>query len=204
MDWSWANKPPSGGSSNGIQPLRVKTEDDGSECLSAANSITAVDPGGSTGICTVWYSAKKLADPGTPLLHSLFAWQAAGLHGGENEQTLEVLRWFANRSAGPDLSDIVIEDFILGSAIKDRELLSPVRIGHKIDYQLWRGLKVASGHRLSFEPYWQLANDAKRVMTDQRLQLMSMYTPGPDHARDATRHAILWLRKHRADLLKGA
>ena len=104
MDWSWANKPPSGGSSNGIQTLRV--DEDDVACLTTANSITAVDPGGSTGICTVWYSAKKLADPGTPLLHSLYAWQADGLHGGENEQTLAVLRWFANRSAGPDLSDL--------------------------------------------------------------------------------------------------
>lgn len=202
MDWSWAIKPPSGGSSNGIQRMRAEEDDGG--CLATASSITAVDPGGSTGICTVWYSLKMLADPHTPLQQSLFAWQSAGLHGGENEQTLEVLRWLANRSAGPDLSDIVIEDFILGSAIKDRELLSPVRIGHKIDYQLWRGVRVASGHRVSFEPYWQLANDAKRVMTDQRLKIMSMYTPGPDHARDATRHAILWLRKHRADLLREA
>jgi len=180
----------------------MRADDD--EDISESNSITAVDPGGCTGICTVWYSLERLSNPNIPLQQSLLAWQAASLHGGENEQTLAILRWFANRSAGPNLSDIVIEDFILQSSLKDRELLSPVRIGHKVDYQLWRGLKVASGHRLSFEPYWQSANDAKRVMTDQRLKIMSMYTPGPDHARDATRHAILWLRKHRADLLKAA
>lgn len=131
------------------------------------------------------------------------AWEAACLHGGENDQTLQVLRWFANRSFGPD-SDMVIEDFILQTSIKGRELLSPVRIGHKIDYQLWRGLKVASGERMQFEPYWQSASDAKSVMTDERLRLMAMYTPGPDHARDATRHANMWLRKHRVDLLKAA
>lgn len=200
MDWSWATNEPSGGSSNGIQRLRAEEEDE----LYPFSSITAVDPGGSTGICTVWYSAHNLADPKVPMQKCLMAWQAACLNGGENEQTLEVLRWFANRSFGQDRADMVIEDFILRSAIKGRELLSPVRIGHKLDYQLWRGLKLASGERCKFEPYWQSPGDAKSVMTDERLKLMAMYTPGPDHARDATRHALMWLRKHRADLLKAA
>jgi hypothetical protein len=150
----------------------------------------------------VWYWAGGLADPKVHLQKCLMAWQAACLYGGENEQTLEILRWFANRSFSEDTADMVIEDFILRTAIKGRELLSPVRIGHKVDYQLWRGLKVASGERVAFEPYWQSPGDAKSVMTDERLKLMAMYTPGPDHARDATRHAIMWLRKHRVDLLK--
>lgn len=200
MDWSWATKEPSGGSSNGIQRLRAEEDDD----LTPFSSITAVDPGGSTGICTVWYWAAGLAQKNVPLQKCLLAWQAECLHGSENEQTLAILRWFANRSFGQDKADMVIEDFILRSAIKGRELLSPVRIGHKIDYQLWRGLKVASGERLQFEPYWQSPGDAKSVMTDERLKIMAMYTPGPDHARDATRHAIMWLRKHRVDLLKAA
>jgi len=200
VDWSWAASAPSAGSSNGIQRLRAEEDDD----LTPFSSITAVDPGGSTGICTVWYWAEGLASPSVPMQKCLLAWQSACLRGGENEQTLEILRWFANRSFGQDRADMVIEDFILRSAIKGRELLSPVRIGHKVDYQLWRGLKVASGERLRFEPYWQSPGDAKSVMTDERLKLMAMYTPGPDHARDATRHALMWLRKHRVDLLKAA
>lgn len=200
MDLSWATSDPSGGSSNGIQRLRASEDDD----LSAFSSITAVDPGGSTGICTIWYWPIGLGKREVPLQRCMLAWEAACLNGSENEQTLAILRWFANRSFGPNRADMVIEDFILRSAIKGRELLSPVRIGHKIDYQLWRGLKVASGEKAQFEPYWQSPGDAKSVMTDQRLKLMSMYTPGPDHARDATRHAVMWLRKHRVDLLKAA
>ncbi|QKY79519.1 RuvC-like resolvase [Streptomyces phage ShakeNBake] len=200
MDWAWATREPSGGSSNGIQRLRAEEDDD----LHPFSSITAVDPGGSTGICTIWYWEQGLAQKTIPLQKCLLAWQADCLNGTENEQTLAILRWFANRSFSPERSDMVIEDFILRSAIKGRELLSPVRIGHKVDYQLWRGLKLASGERAQFEPYWQSPGDAKSVMTDERLKLMAMYTPGPDHARDATRHAIMWLRKHRVDLLKAA
>jgi hypothetical protein len=197
VNLTWATSEPSAGSSNGIQRLCAEEDED----IMEFSSITAVDPGGSTGICTVWYDAVALADREVPMQHCLLAWEAACLNGRENEQTLQVLKWFAGRSSGPDTADMVIEDFILRTAIKGRELLSPVRIGHKIDYQLWRGLKLVDGKRAQFEPYWQSPGDAKSVMTDQRLKLMSMYTPGPDHARDATRHAIMWLRKHRVDLL---
>lgn len=200
MNWSWAFKEPSAGSSNGIQRLSADEDED----ITQYSSITAVDPGGSTGICTIWYCAEELGDSSIPLQQSLLAWESACLYGRENEQTLQILKWFASRSTGADTADMVIEDFVLRTAIKGRELLSPVRIGHKIDYQLWRGLKVASGKRVQFEPYWQSPSDAKSVMTDQRLKIMSMYTPGPDHARDATRHAVMWLRKHRIDLLKAA
>lgn len=197
MKWDLSEIAPSGGSSNGIQQLRIEEDED----LTAFATITAVDPGGTTGICTVWYWPEGLADPKTPLQHCMMAWQADGLRGSENEQSAAVISWVAERSI--EESDVVIEDFILRSAIKGRELLSPVRIGHKIDYHLWRGFKDATGKRRSMDPYWQSANDAKNVLTDSRLQSLAMYTPGPDHARDATRHALLWLRKHRADMLKG-
>lgn len=44
----------------------------------------------------------------------------------------------------------------------------------------------------------QSPNDAKNVINDGRLRIWNMYTPGPDHARDATRHVLLWLRKMKA------
>lgn len=164
-------------------------------------SINAIDPGGTTGISTIWYWPAALINPKVPIQRCMMAWEAACLFGNENEQALESLKWIANRTNDDDLN-VVIEDFILQSAIKGRELLSPVRIGHKIDYQLWRGIKVATGKKLQAKPYWQSANDAKSVVTDVRLQEAAMYTPGPDHARDATRHGVLWLRRMRAELLK--
>lgn len=196
MNWKLSEIAPSSGSSNGIQQLRIEDDED----ITAFATITAVDPGGSTGICTVWYWPEGLESGTIPLQHCLMGWQAACLRGSENEQAHQTMRWISERSI--EESDVVIEDFILRSAIKGRELLSPVRIGHKIDYNLWRGFKDATGVRRTLEPYWQSANDAKNVVTDARLQSMTMYTPGPDHARDATRHAILWLRKHRADMMK--
>lgn len=198
MNWDWASMAPAAGSSKGIQRLTATEDED----LTSFSSITAIDPGGSTGICTVWYWPGGLGSAGVPMQKCLLAWEAACLYGSENEQTLQVLKWIAERSQDADSADLVIEDFILRSAIKGRELLSPVRLTAALTYQLWRGIKIANGKKTSFEPWLQSSNDAKNVMTDNRLKLMAMYTPGPDHARDATRHALMWLRKHRVDLLK--
>ena len=81
MNWSWADSEPSAGSSNGIQRLTAEEDED----ITEFSSITAVDPGGSTGICTVWYCAGDLADPAVPLQQSLLAWESACLYGRENE-----------------------------------------------------------------------------------------------------------------------
>lgn len=195
MDWDFATMQPSRGSSNGIQRLRAEEDDE----IQPFDAITAIDPGGSTGICTIWYWKGGLLSPSVPLQKCMMAWQADCLYGTENEQTLAALRWISERATAG--MDVTIEDFILQSAIKGRELLSPVRIGHKLDYQLWRGIRTAAGDKRTFIPTWQSANDAKNVVNDNRLKQYAMYTPGPDHARDATRHAILWLRRERMKVI---
>jgi hypothetical protein len=197
VDWEWAESPPGRGSSNGIQRLRI--EEDQPESLKEFDAVTAIDPGGVTGICTLWYWKEGLLSPSVPVQRCMMAWEASCLYGEENEQTLAALRWISERTTAG--MDTTIEDFILQSAIKGRELLSPVRIGHKLDYQFWRGIRVAAGDKRVFKPTWQSANDAKNVVNDNRLKQYAMYTPGPDHARDATRHAILWLRRQRMKII---
>lgn len=39
----------------------------------------------------------------------------------------------------------------------------------------------------------QTPSDALSFMTDAKLKRLGLYTPGPDHARDATRHLVLYL-----------
>lgn len=195
MDWEFSDTPPGKGSSNGIQRLRL--DEDGE--LKLYDAVTTIDPGGVTGICTVWYWREGLLSPSIPVQKCMMAWEASCLYGEENEQTLAALRWISERSLVG--MDVAIEDFILQSAIKGRELLSPVRIGHKLDYQLWRGIRCADETKRTFKPTWQSANDAKNVVNDARLKQYAMYTPGPDHARDATRHAILWLRRRRMAII---
>lgn len=88
----------------------------------------------------------------------------------------------------PGISDVVVEDFILRQRTMDRSLLSPVRVTAGLMQDLYR----------STWPYCvslQSASDAKSTVTDARLKAWGLYVPGNEHARDATRHLILALRR---------
>src|SRR5206468_12988114 len=83
---------------------------------------------------------------------------------------------------------VVIEDFALRTMRMDRELLSPVRVTSALGYNIWMNGR---------DYHVQTPADAKRVCTDDRLKAWGMYDPVGNlkHARDADRHAILFLRK---------
>lgn len=51
---------------------------------------------------------------------------------------------------------------------------------------------------------FQTAGLAKGFVSDQKLKVMKWYTPGMQHARDATRHLVYYLvnKQHRHDLVE--
>lgn len=90
---------------------------------------------------------------------------------------------------------VLIEDFILdySRAKKDRSSLSPVRVTARLEQELWQRNRIA--HR-------QTPSLAKVTMSDERLRELGLYqrTGGLEHARDADRHAITFLRRAQLDL----
>lgn len=91
---------------------------------------------------------------------------------------------------GPDA--VVIEDFILDTrrASGKRSLLSPVRITAMLEYELSGRMPITK----------QSASDAKSVITDRRLKRWGYWTPASTHARDATRHGLLFLRRSKTSM----
>ena len=89
----------------------------------------------------------------------------------------------------PDAA-IVVEDFIVdfGQLKKNRESLSPVRITAKLEQAMW-----ADGRRI----FLQDRSNTKTTMSDQRLKDIGLYERkgGLNHARDADRHAMYFLRR---------
>lgn len=88
-----------------------------------------------------------------------------------------------------DIFVYAIEHFQLRMMSMDSNLLAPVRVEERFLDRLWtRGVTTPI--------FQQSPSDAKRVVTDDRLKDWGMYdrNSGP-HARDADRHAILFLRK---------
>lgn len=156
-----------------------------------------VDPGGATGWSVVWFDDDVVFDRQKSIVRAAVAWRAGVFLGPENGHIDALLGLLRNADVGGDGLCIGVEDFVLGSALSDRSLLAPVRVTAKLEYALYRGVREADGKVRRRTLPTQSPVDAKRTITDARLKMWDMYLPGPDHPRDATRHALLWLRRLR-------
>lgn len=154
--------------------------------------IIAIDPGGTTGWSLIVIKRELLGQnvfkqPMEMILRTKLQWD----HGQvdcrlQEDAAVCKLRRLINDWPS---AAVVIEDFILRPARKEssRELLSPVRITAKIEHHLWlHGRNV----------FLQQPAMGKR-MTDERLKQLGVYTAvgGLQHARDADRHAIMFIRR---------
>lgn len=85
---------------------------------------------------------------------------------------------------------VVIEDFLLRKKSMDRELLSPVRLTAALEYAVEEQAMQMTLHR-------QQPSEAKTGADDERLKRWNLYkrAGGQQHARDADRHAIIFLKK---------
>lgn len=168
-------------------------------------TVIAIDPGGTTGWSLISVHPGSLVESDAAVLDNISVHQHGQVDCGSRRGNL-------GTSLHPDISTdgefsgvydlfkliegwpcaaVVIEDFHLRQFRKDRDLLSPVRITAALEYLIWREGRDA---------HFQTPADAKRVCTDDRLKRWQMYDPVGSmvHARDADRHAILFLRKCKA------
>lgn len=169
-------------------------------------TVIAIDPGGTTGWSLISVHPESLTTADADWRDNIFDHEhgevdcgshrgnlGTSLHSGiSTDGEFSGVYDLAKFIHGWPCAAVVIEDFVLGQFRKDRDLLSPVRITAALGYAIWR----TSGR----EYFTQTPADAKRICTDDRLKEWKMYDPygGLRHARDADRHAILFLRKAKA------
>lgn len=152
-------------------------------------TVLAFDPGGTTGWSLLTVPAKMLVSREcslTKLFESRLDWKHGQICGPEPVQTTEMLRLCRlNRRAC-----ILVEDFTLRMFNQDKEILSPVRLTAMLDYALHSRYDTRTTFR-------QQPSEAMDVVTDAYLKQLGLYERkgGMGHARDADRHAVLWLRK---------
>lgn len=148
-------------------------------------TLVAFDPGGTTGYSVMTVHPLALVDPAVAILHNVLHWGHGQIVGDENTQSAEMLGIV---DAWPGCC-VLIEDFILRVSSGDREVLSPVRITAKVEFGLFLAGTVPH--------FRQMPSEAKNVATDDRLKSWGFYQRegGQQHARDADRHALTWLRK---------
>lgn len=156
-------------------------------------TVIGLDPGGTTGWSVMCVHPLSLVDNALSVLDNITYWQQGEFTGTEwsHVQEIETLVDVWQNAS------IVIEDFILQQFNQSRDLLSPVRLTAAIEYELWKD------SRHSFR---QTPAAAKTTCTDERLRQWGYYKSagGEGHARDATRHALLFLRRAKDTTIRGA
>lgn len=141
--------------------------------------IGGIDPGTLTGAAQIWVSQKT----GKVLAHieTILAYD-------EIQQVHDLVSWLLEMDGlaqNDPPAELSIEDFKVNQVNGDEEFLSPVRVGRRLE-----GALLYQDGLLADRIRWQMPA-RKAEFTDDRLRALGMYTPGPDHRRDATRHALI-------------
>jgi hypothetical protein len=173
--------------------------------------VIAIDPGGTTGWCLMEVEPRSLLPEGPGVLESVRKWKIGQVDCGSTRGNLGTSPYAgistAGESAGAAVlsrlirnwpgAAIVVESFVLRQFSKDQDLLSPQRITAKLEQYLWTDGR---------DYFTQSPSEGKTTATDERLKTWGFYTSegGMVHARDATRHALTFLRRASQPGLKGA
>lgn len=151
-------------------------------------ALIAIDPGGTTGWCVMQICAEAVVDDDINILDNIIHWEQGQFAGSEREQYVAL----ADLVNAWEDAAVVVEDFTLRMFNMNKELLSPVRITAALDYHL----------AMDYDPvrsmFLQTPEMAMTDCTDTRLRSWGMYIPGEEHARDAERHALTFLRRAKA------
>lgn len=152
--------------------------------------ILWIDPGVVSGVGCIWFDPKALLD-GKPLRRSILAWHETYLYGSENGDNGQVSRFLRMAHILAQETGLAIgaERFTVMRVERSAAYLSPVRIRAAIEYQISISRSGPNGILV------QSPGDAMTAFTDDRLKALEMYTHGPDHIRDGTRHCLLHLRR---------
>lgn len=175
--------------------------------LVTAPTVISIDPGGTLGWSVMVVHPDALVDKDVPILTNILH-RANGqiraippTHGNKAPKALE-LSLEERRCIRTLIGDVlgnwagaamVIEDFLLRKKVMDRELLSPVRLTAALELAIeYEGLHMTLQR--------QSPSEAKTAATDARLKEWGLYSRagGMEHARDADRHSITFLRKAKA------
>ena len=141
--------------------------------------LVSVDPGVTTGVSFITYSD-----------HSVQLEQAFQIQNGRRG-FIDFLRGTV-LSTHLSVDQFVCEDFILRPGVHGANIEPAFVIG------AMEG--VLSNQNIYMQPASQ-----KKLVNDERLKRLEMFSTGWPHANDATRHGIIYLRnnKHMPTLLKG-
>lgn len=158
------------------------------------STVVAFDPGGTTGWSVMCVYPDALTDPDVSILKSIIHWRHGQISGTEHSNINQILELVAMWPGAA----VVCESFVIRKFIQSPEFLSPVRIRAVLEWALRRGYDGLDefDHPVR-QLFTQAPAHAMGLATDTRLKAWGLYERdgGMEHARDADRHAITFLRR---------
>lgn len=161
------------------QPAKMK--------LGQPLNVLAVDPGGMTGWSIMTTTVDKVVNRSLSLEEMVVTWRHGEIpsEGDFGEQVaVEVLVTLLDH-VGSHSTTVVLENFVPQRLDKSKAFLSPVRLNSAFEQLLFQE-QVSWTKQMPRE---------KGAMDDNRLKAKGFYERGMGHARDADRHALLFLQK---------
>lgn len=166
-----------------IDPERASETWSGDEDAEQSYVVLALDPGGTTGWCVLGIHPDAMS--GDEGIHpfgeygNVLFWTAGEFTGKQDDQIDECVELIASWPS----ARLVTEGFQL------RQLnaqLDPVEINAALRWAVRPRYFVKQNAAL-----------AMSTMTDDRLKALGFWLPGKEHARDATRHAITFVKRQK-------
>lgn len=149
--------------------------------------VLALDPGGTTGWCVMCVHPDAMTgDPEFRVMDNVLWWTAGEFTGNQDDQIDEIVALIASWPS----ARIVTEDFVLRQM---NAVLAPVEINATLRWAIRPRYYVK-----------QQASLALTTVTDDRQKDWGFWVPGKEHARDAVKHAITYLKRRKEAAVKAA
>jgi hypothetical protein len=170
-----------------VTQVQTDPDDLDGEDVPTLPAVVSFDPGGTTGWAIIQVHPECLISTNYPILENI-------LYRAEGQ--FEMMSEVDQSKAAAELLDqwegaaFLIEDFILREFSMDRALLSPVRITSHLEWHCYT----------NYEPRRPVFKQQSQMMlstvTDDRMRRWGLYNRRSGvHAREATKHAIVFLRR---------
>ena len=147
-----------------------------------------IDQGGTSGWSVMGIHPDAMeSDPDIRVMANVMFWSAGEFTGDEHSQVDELAELVESWPS----ARLVMERFVLRKNSMDPGMLSPVRIGFAVEHRVRPRYFVLQQPSL-----------AMTTVTDDRLRDMGLWIPGKEHARDATKHVVTFLKRVKERAIK--
>jgi hypothetical protein len=157
-------------------------------------TVVSLDPGGTTGWCVFSVYPDCLVENDISILASITHWRSGQIVGPETQQEDSILELLAMWPGAA----VCTEQFIPRQANMGDEMYSPMRLNVLVKWAMRRGFDgVDEFGNPPRQTFTQQPSLAMGTATDARLKDWGLYerSGGQEHARDAVRHGITFLRR---------